>query len=186
MRIAISFVVLASLSAVAAAEPPGLTSVEVPDPTTVEVPSYRLQTALADAAVIGVGILASKTNGSGGSGVGGALALGGYLLAAPIVHLSHDHSDRAAESFALRVGLPLLGGLVGNAIGRTQCSEYCDNDADIALTVLGVLSGAVAASAIDIGYLSRGDTITRSAPRLAPTVATGPNGAVRIGIGGTF
>ncbi|HET9989890.1 MAG TPA: hypothetical protein VFQ65_15265 [Kofleriaceae bacterium] len=175
-----------SWSAVAAAEPPGLTPAEAPQPATIDVPSYRLQTALADAAVIGVGLLASTTNGSDGGGVGAALSLGGYLLAAPIVHLAHDHGDRAVESFALRIGVPLLGGLIGNAVGRSQCSFNCDNDADIALTALGIVTGAVAASAIDIGYLSRGDTITRTGPRLAPAVATGPNGSVRIGIGGTF
>jgi hypothetical protein len=185
MRLFSSLAVLGSLTAVAVAEPPGLTP-EVEQPATiVDVPSYRLQTALADAAVVTLAIVAGKSGVDGG-GAGAVVALGGYLLAAPIVHIAHDHSDRAAESIAFRVGLPLLGGLIGNVIGKGQCSYNCDNDADIALTALGVMTGAVAASAVDIGYLSRGETVTRSAPRWSPRVTAGPSGELRVGLGGTF
>jgi hypothetical protein len=184
MRVVSSLFVLASLTSAAAAEPPGLTPEAAPRDTTVEVPSYRLQTALADGAVLMAAVALDKSNPCGSASV--AVALGGYLLAAPIVHIAHDHSDRAAESFALRVALPLLGGFIGNAIGKSQCSYNCDNDADIALTALGVMTGAVAASAVDIGYLSRGETVTRSAPRWSPRIAAGPNGELRVGVGGTF
>jgi hypothetical protein len=185
MRVLASLWIVTSLATVAAADPPGLTPQADPEDTTVEVPSYRLQTAAADAAVLTLGVISAKS-GAGGGGVGAVVALGGYLLAAPLVHVAHDHSDRAGESIALRVGLPLLGGVVGNLIGRSQCSYQCDNDADIALTAFGVMVGAGAASVLDIAYLSRGETVRRSAPRLAPTAGVGPNGQIRVGLGGTF
>jgi hypothetical protein len=185
MRIVVSLVVLASLARVAAAEPPEVTPQAAEPITTVELPSYRSQTRLADGAALAIAFVAVQSE--SGRRVGAAVALGTYLLAAPIVHLAHDHSDRAVTSFALRAGLPLLGGLVGNAIGKAQCSVPCDSDAGFATAALGALTGAITASAIDIVYLSRGETVTRRrAPRWSPSVATGPNGELRAGIGGTF
>jgi len=169
------------MAATAHAEPPGLTPVApVSETVTEELPSYRWETALADGATIAMGIAASKSNSDG------LVVVAGYLLGAPLVHLVNNHGDRAAASLGLRVGLPIVGLLVGGAIGRSQCDAYCDNESDIAFAVLGTLTGVVAASAIDIGYLSRGETITHARPSIGPTLSTGPNNSVRLGIGGTF
>jgi hypothetical protein len=170
------------MASTAHAEPPGLTPIAapaVPETVTEELPSYRWETALADTATIVVGIAASKSNASG-------VFVAGYLLGGPLVHLANDHAGRAATSLGLRLGLPLLGLLVGAEIGHSQCDADCDNDADIALAALGTLTGMIAASAIDIGYLSRGETITHTSPSFGPTLSTGPNNSVRLGIGGTF
>jgi hypothetical protein len=179
---ALATVFLGMLASTAYAEPPGLTPLAEPAQidTTEELPSYRLQTALADVAAVGLGIMASKTSAAA------PVMIGSYLLAAPIVHLANHHTGRAGASLALRVGLPLAGLLIGSAIGRSQCDAYCDNDSDIALAGLGLLTGVVAASAIDIGYLSRGETVTRSSTSFGPTLGTGPNNSVRLGVGGTF
>jgi len=171
-------------SAVAHADPPGLSPVVDVSPPAEDIPSYRLQTALADASALGIGMLASKSNAPDNQA--SSVAVATYALGAPLVHLYHHHPQRAAASLALRVGLPLLGAVIGGGIGRSNCSEYCDNDADIAGAALGIVSGAVLASTIDIGYLSRGEQVTRSAPALAPSFGAGPGGAVRIGIGGSF
>src|SRR5436190_16043433 len=49
-----------------------------------------------------------------------ALALGGgalYAFGPPIVHLAHDNPTRAAGSFGLRIGAPLVGGALGLGTG---------------------------------------------------------------------
>ena len=87
---------------------------------------------------------------------------------------------RATASLGLRVGLPL----VGMAIGASGAHK--GTDGEIALPAIGAVLGLVAASAIDIGYLSRAEDTAKPARMLAPAFSAGPNGNVRFGIGGTF
>jgi hypothetical protein len=174
-------------TASAHADPPGMTPALEPTAATPagDATSYRLQTAAADLSAIAVGMVASKSEDHGGQV--GAVAVLTYGFGAPLVHLYHHHLDRAGESLALRIGLPLLGGLLGNALGKRQCGPGCDNDSDIAGTAFGVVIGAVAASAIDIGYLSRGEEVTRApTPSVGPTASVGAAGSVQLGVGGSF
>ena len=176
----VRFVLVAMLIAarVAHADPPGLTPV-------LDDGSYRLQTALVDASVIGLGLMASKANEPESDKIGDA-AVATFAFGAPLLHLYHRHPGRAAASFALRVGLPLLGMGIGSGIGQRSCSEGCDNNTDIIGAAVGALIGSIAASAIDIGYLSRGEEPSEPAPGLAPSFGAGANGTVRLGIGGSF
>jgi hypothetical protein len=166
--------IVLALVASAHAEPPGLTgltplvALPAPAPVMVTEESYRLQTLLSDLTVVGLGVVASKNNGSGDTL--GPVAVGVYFLGAPAVHIAHHHYARAAASLALRVGLPLLGVAIGSALGKGQCSEYCDNDSDIAGAVFGGMVGVLAASLIDIGYLSRGETV--QPPGVASSMGT--------------
>jgi hypothetical protein len=117
----------------------------------------------------------------------GTIGLGMYVAGGPLVHLFHHHNGRAAASVALRVVLPLVFGAIGSAFGKSQCDTYCDNDSDIAGTAFGVIGGAIAASAIDIGYLSRGEDApaTRPAPILPPP-PIGPAEPHQVRVGVTF
>jgi hypothetical protein len=163
-----ALVVLSLLAAVATAraDAPGLTPPIEPAPAEpADTGSYRLQTALCDVAAIGLFTIAANSNGN----AAGSLGLGMYIAGAPVVHLYHHHNARALASVALRVGLPILGGLVGSALSSGQCTgDDCDL-AGLAGALLGVSVGMVAASAIDIGYLSRGeDAPPQTQPALAP------------------
>ncbi len=186
MRLPLLILALAASSA--HAEPPGLTPLAVPvplpAPVPVEVPdsSYRIQTALADAAAVGLVIAASKAQ--NGDQLGTA-AVGMYALGGPAVHLFNHHPGRAAASLALRIGLPMLGALIGGSIG--QCSSNCGEDdySGLAGALLGMLTGAVVASAIDIGYLSRGETAMAQPAGVSPAFSAG-GGTMRLGFGGAF
>ena len=170
--------IVLALAAAAHAEPPGLTApgltplvaLPAPAPVMVTEESYRLQTLLSDLTVVGLGVVASKTDNGSGDSLG-PLAVGVYFLGAPAVHMYHHHYARAAASLALRVGLPLLGVMIGSSLGKGQCSQYCDNDSDLAGAVFGGMAGVLAASLIDIGYLSRGETVAQPAG-VASTMGT--------------
>jgi len=68
---------------------------------------YGEQTLLVDGASLAVGIAMVGVRGAEAAGL--ATIVGGYLLGAPIVHLSHGHGEKALGSLGLRLGLPLGG-----------------------------------------------------------------------------
>lgn len=173
MRLPILLAIVTT-SSIAAAQPPGLTPPQEPAaPERVEVaPAYRLQTAGVD--------LSALVMMSTGSSVGVGVGVATLALGAPALHLYHHQPGRAVASLGLRVGLPLAGMAIGAAGAQKG------TDAEIALPAIGAVIGVVAASAIDIGYLSRAEDTAKPARVLAPTFAAGPNGNVRFGIGGTF
>jgi hypothetical protein len=150
--------------------------------------SYRAQTLLADVAVVGVFLLASKND----SGNAAWLGVAGYALAAPIIHLAHHHGSRAAASLLLSAGLPILGGVIGNKLAQSSSStcydgyDYCDGNADgqIAATAFGVLIGGVTASIIDTAYLARGEDAPTPS-RFAPAISARPGG-MTLGVGMSF
>lgn len=165
MRFAV--MILLVLASTARAEPPGLTPVTAVDSS--DASSYRLQTAAVDATTLLLGFVAAKADSDAALGA----AVVTYVVGPALVHVWHHHSGRAVASLALRVGLPFVLAAVGNSLGKSQCSYDCDNDADIALTAYGFIAGAIAASAIDIGYLSRGGE-DRAAPAAASTMPAPP------------
>jgi len=164
MRFAAAAVLVLALASVAHADPPGLTPATPMPVDAADTGSYRLQTAGVDAATLLLGVVAAKDNSDAALGA----AIGTYFVGPALVHLYHHHPGRAAASIALRVGLPFVLGAIGNSLGKSQCSYECDNDADIAFTAWGVLAGGIAASAIDIGYLSRGEDRAAPAALLPP------------------
>jgi hypothetical protein len=73
-----------------------------------------------------------------------------YLVGGPVVHLAHGRPGAALGSAGLRVGLPLVGGLISLA-------AYCgDGGGELCgLAVLpGAVVGALGAIAIDASLLS--------------------------------
>jgi hypothetical protein len=158
MRLVITASILLALASVARAEPPGLTP---PSPVdNSDTGSYRLQTLGFDAAALGLGIAAVKRDSDALLEAAAVAYVGGPAL----VHLYHHHPGRAAASVALRVGLPLLGALIGLSSVNTS-SPDCD-ECGIGAGILGFAIGSITASAIDIGYLSRGED--RAAPAALP------------------
>jgi hypothetical protein len=177
---------IVTASAPVQAAPPGMTPAvdpampPAPSDATIAQPSYRAQLALADAAVVGVSLLGSL---SANNNAVPTLVIGTYLLGSPAIHLAHDHGSRAVASLGLRLGLPLLGAMLGAGAacgGRSSCGT----DAAIAVPAIGAVAGVLAASAIDLVYLGREDTI--AAPRLSPTVSADGHGSVRLGLTGRF
>jgi len=181
-----ALIAVAVWATAASADPPGLTPlVEPAAPATAEpvVASYREQTAASDAAAVGLLFVA-----------GGAktvqlipVALGTYFLGAPVIHLVHHRPGRAAASLALRVGLPILGAMIGAKTYHSSCSPHdveCDDVGPEVNEVLGVLGGALAASVIDTAFLAKGDEAP-ARPAWSPTVAAGRQG-FSVGLAGSF
>jgi hypothetical protein len=157
------------------AEPPGITPLSEPasPPQTVDG-SYRLQIAAVDAGVIAAFAIGHN------NGTVDSLALLTYVVGAPIVHLVHDQPTSAVESAGLRLGLPLVGILLGSKLAADP--NYPDSDAPIAGAALGAVVGAVVASALDIGVLAKHETGPRVGPAIAPTA----HGGMTFGLSGSF
>jgi hypothetical protein len=180
-----SLVVLLVLVATAHADPPGMTAPVASPVEPGDIDSYRLQTAMSDAAALAMFVIAAKSeDGDAAADLGFAM----YVAGGPIVHLIHHHNGRAVASLALRVALPVVAGAVGAALTSGNCSN--DDDCGFAAlggALIGAVVGAGAASAIDIGYLSRGDDApaTRPAPILPPA-PLGPAEPHQVRVGVTF
>src|SRR5688572_14625221 len=87
-----------------------LSSTAVASPAVEERTSYRWQTITADAVGLSLLFGAAAAEGEGGRDTSLSNALLGagtvtMLAAAPLIHFSRDHHDRAKHSFALRGGL---------------------------------------------------------------------------------
>ena len=178
MRIAVLVVALSVR--VAAAEPPGVTVappgltpvVELPAAPPLE-PSYRSQTVIADGIAMGLLVIGVKTNNE----AIGYLSLGTYAGGAPLVHLAHHRPGRAAASLGLRVGLPILGGILGDKLGNQhRCSgDVCDVDERGVLIALGLLGGMAGAMVIDTAFLAKGDEAP-ARPSWSPAVTANQHG----------
>ena len=168
-------VALLGLAAPVFAEPPGATPPSEPVTTSPTIDtSYRLQIVAVDAGVVAALALGSATHTTGG------LALLTYLAGAPIVHLIHDQPGSALASAGLRVGLPVIGAVLGSSIGRA--SNHPDSDATIAGAALGAVIGVVAASALDIGVLAKHESRAKVGPAIAPSA----HGGMTFGVAGSF
>jgi hypothetical protein len=171
MRSPVVLMLLVATAHAARADPPGLTTPAATEPAAEQDNgSYRLQTALCDVAAITMFAMQSNSDGD----AAGTIGLAMYVAGGPVVHLIHHHNGRAVQSLALRVVLPLIGAAIGSALGKGACSAECDNDSDIAGAAFGVIGGAIAASAIDIGYLSRGEDAPATRPGPGPILPPAP------------
>ena len=153
---------------------------------------YGWQTLTAD----GMSIATMIAGGAARSPTLGYIGLGGYFVAAPIVHGVQGRVGVAFGSFGLRLGAPALGAVIGYA-----AAGPCHDQGQFlgclfhgwAEAAVGGLIGAGAAIALDAALLANG---TRLA---APTRETGMpkvtslapsfdprTGAAGMGLGGTF
>lgn len=140
---------------------------------------YGWQSLIADGSSIGimVGGNAARSPGAGYFGIAG------WYLASPVIHAVHGHGGKAAAALGLRLGLPVLGGLVGAAAQN----DRSDEDVPAGL-VYGALLGVVAAMVIDDVVLANEDVVpepTPDAPTLGPTASVVHGGAT-VGLGGSF
>ena len=102
----------------------------------------------------------SSSSGGLETGLLGASAMG-YVFGGPIVHAANGASGSVVGgSFALRLGLPLVGILFGVAAGgpadascEAHGGDFCGL-ATVAYSVIGIAVGMVAASVIDIAALA--------------------------------
>lgn len=88
-----------------------------------ELESYRLPLALTDTASLVLIVVGVAGENEGTAGLGTL----GYALAGPIFHGAHGHGSRVGASLALRIGLPLMGALIGEHLGRHH-HYHCDFD----------------------------------------------------------
>jgi hypothetical protein len=127
-------------------------------------------------------------------GYGSAVTVPGYLLGAPAIHASHGNRGQAALSLTARVGLPVLGGVLGNALyERDQgdtCSDDCDNwfrglERYLAIGA-GAVIGATAAVVFDWGVLDHTERIpVQRSLVVVPQVGVSERGA-SVGVMGRF
>ncbi|HTB73677.1 MAG TPA: hypothetical protein VK762_10555, partial [Polyangiaceae bacterium] len=110
----------------------------------------------ADASSVAVAALGGRTNTSTLSWMG----IGGMFLASPIVHGFHDRWGATAASLGMRIGLALVGGMIGVAV-----APPCDSSGSFlaplgcalateAYGIYGAFVGLGVASAIDVVGLS--------------------------------
>ena len=124
-------------------------------------------------------------------GVGGkvgVLALMGvplYLVGPPLMHLSHSRPRTALASVSLRVGLPLLGLVVGDSL-PDHCDEGDCIDSPPMKIVVGMGVGVVAASVIDAVFLAKGDEAPAKTQTSWRPIARPTRGGLALGIAGEF
>jgi hypothetical protein len=201
MRLLVVALLVSSLvPAVAAAQAPGQTlswDAEQPAPptttTTIKV-SYRKEVLVVDGLSIAAMTLGPAITRDADIA---AMGLSGYFLGAPIVHLAHGRGGAAAKSFALRAGLPLLGGMIGYKLGPddTACVGSGGRDIDttdhahgcgggsIAGMLIGVLGGGVAAIYIDSRYLA---TYEKAATQTWSAGVRKTDGGALVSVAGAF
>ena len=180
MRTAAVLAILGLFSATVWAEPPGLTP---PDPPLVD--SYRAQTLAADGIALLGFALAFKANDGHTQGTLLTLAVGTYLLGAPVIHLEHHRPGQAIGSLVMRAGVPALTTLLIMATYKDPCPpepERCDDYSELGWLALGLIGSGLAASAVDSGVLAKGDEPPR---RWQPTLAA-TRGGMTVGLGGSF
>jgi hypothetical protein len=173
----------------ARAQPGNVAPVEPAVPPEPPRPSYRLQTLAADGmaiATIATMVLLPELTAEHVNDAIGPLWLAPYVLGAPVVHAAHDRWGRALGSTALRLGMPLLGGMIGASI------HPGDNHDDWSGLIGGIMVGMVVAMVADTAVLSAGASEPPREPntRVArsswgPMVHAGRN-QVSAGIGGAF
>jgi hypothetical protein len=202
-----SLLVVLCCSAAAHADEAGLPTEsaanELP-PTDAAPPTwYGWQTLIVDAGVAGVGALAATDESRNGLG---GLALGAYVLAAPMVHLAHSQGGRALVDVGVRVAAPLLLGAVPYAIGwaatpeTTLCIDgvaqdgrgfgSCETETRVsntveAITFGGAALGFVGAVVFDAVWLAKEPSTKPKASSLRPTGHATSSGAT-FGVRGVF
>jgi hypothetical protein len=179
---------------VAAAPTPALASVTLDAAPATATEWYGWQPLLIDLssiALVAAGVARGGTTSEATSIAGASL----FTLGAPIVHLAHGHSGRAAGSVALRTLVPAGGLATGLLLGAALSSPGTAQDPLSKVdnmfggALLGGGAGVLAAMIVDDVVLSR-DRAQRDAapdlrPRFEPRIGASPGGAT-VGVGGTF
>lgn len=152
--------------------------------------SYHGSLAIPDGIALGFGIAAANDARVGQQDKLVEVALAAYLAGAPAIHAFHHHGYRAANSLALRVGVPLFAAVIGGKLalwdeGCYSGHDCTDGNNEGGGRTLGVIVGALAAMAID-NVLWGKEREHPQPPRLIPTASPFPNGGVTFGVAGTL
>jgi hypothetical protein len=151
---------------------------------------YRWQLIAADAAVIGLSFIVDQVSSDGGERPGGlaTLTIASYFFAAPMIHGIHRQGKRALGSFAMRAGLPLLLGLLGEQLDGTPKCDICEDTLRSDGKLIGLTAGVLISMAVDTTLLAR--PIYRRVERKPQTVwapaLRGVRGGATAGVFGTF
>jgi hypothetical protein len=133
-------------------------------PVAVEAPPtswYGYQTLATDGGAVAfmLALGASHDHASQQGLMVGALTM--YELGAPTVHFAHHQVGRGFIDLGLRVGLPVLGTIVGGALGlatagpATASNWFASLDGEVSGAIVGGTLGLISASAIDAVFLAR-------------------------------
>jgi hypothetical protein len=162
----------------------------------VERTWYGWQILLADAASIACAAITEHGE-----------CIVGLALSGPVVHSLHGHVGRGFASLGLRVGLPLLGGIIGASFANCPEQETASSSSGnghgagygtvavpsfcgLSEMGIGMMIGAAGAIAVDGIWAFTDGAPVQESPRpsryaLSPRLAVGQNN-VAAGIGGTF
>lgn len=175
--------------------PPALTppviapAVEAPPEPPPRRYAYRWQVATADITAIVMSLAVDRISADGGDRPGAlaTLTIATYFFAAPMVHGVHRQGKRALGSFALRAGLPLLLGLLGEQIDGTPECDACQDTLRSEGKLIGLTAGVLIAMAVDNALLARPIWKRVERPRTAWTPAlAGVRGGALAGLSGSF
>jgi len=89
--------------------------------SSVDPEWYGWQAIIADALGGGLLALSSQVSGPNGGVAVAVVGLTDLVVTAPLIHVAHAQAGRAGISVGMRLGLPLLGGLLGVAVGGSTC-----------------------------------------------------------------
>ncbi len=177
--------------------PPALTqpivAPAVEEPLEPELPprryAYRWQVATTDIAAVVMSLAVDRISADGGDRPGAlaTLTIASYFFAAPMVHGVHRQGKRALGSFALRAGLPLLLGLLGEELDGTPDCDSCQDTLRSEGKLIGLTAGVLIAMAVDNVLLTRPIWKRVERPRTvwAPALQ-GVRGGATAGLAGTF
>jgi hypothetical protein len=123
---------------------------------------------------------AASNSARGSSGELFALSsLGTYVAGGPIIHALHGNWGRSAASLGLRVGAPIVGGLVGATMEDCSGGDFCG----LAGGLVGATLGVTTAIVVDAAALAH-ETVSDE-PAVVPVLRTGKNGTW-LGVSGRF
>jgi hypothetical protein len=144
---------------------------------------YGWQTFVSDAISTGLFVAAIQiSNGNGlledsappAANLAAGLGMAGYVAGAPTIHIVHGRPGAATGSVLLRLGLPVVGGLVGDRLATCPPPSGDYGNCGLGEIVVGFLGGIVAASVIDATALSWEDPSPKIEAPPGPTLGFAP------------
>jgi hypothetical protein len=195
--LSLSLATLAATPAVAHADEDPATRLPLvptppPEGSQAEAPAttrsfYGWQNLGVDAASIALLALSLDADDDVGGTLMASVGLGGYLFGSPLVHALHGHGERAAGSFALRLGVPVgLGALTWAVEDHPDCDNnsewFCGFSEAIMPVFVGMLGAGAVVLADDFGLAYDEKP---AAPRFVPTFQAS-HGGMTFGLAGTF
>jgi hypothetical protein len=172
-----------------ASRPPAVDGADAPSGTITFTARYGGQILLGDTPGFALGLAALATS----NATLGKLALPGYLLISPIIHLAQRSSNSVGNAFislGLRVSLPIMGLAAGyfaacpatGADGEPTERPHCERG-----IAIGGVAGLLGAVVLDAAFLAKKIERAEEAqgPRFLPLVAVDQHGGT-LGLGGTW